>query len=51
MSIITIISHPPKPGGAGVTALTEQRRDFDTKEEAIAYLESMPDPAHGENEG
>lgn len=44
MSIITIISHPPRPGSARTTLDTEDRKDFPTKAEAIAYLESLPDP-------
>lgn len=48
MSIITIISHPKPPTGNATTALTEQRRDFDTVEDAIAYLHTMQgDPVKG----
>lgn len=38
MSIITIISHPPKPGGRSVP----DSYDFDTVESAIEYLQSLP---------
>lgn len=38
MSIITIISHPPKPGGRSAPTTNE----FDTVEAAIEYLQSLP---------
>jgi hypothetical protein len=41
MSIITIISHPPRPAGARTA---EDTREFNTKAEAIAYIESLPEP-------
>lgn len=40
MSIITIITHPPKSGNAGRSA--ESSQEFDTVEAAVAYLQSLP---------
>ena len=42
MSIITIISHPKKDGAA-VSQLAETRREFDSFDEAIAYIEALRD--------
>lgn len=39
MSIITIISHPPRTGGA---RSAEQTHEFDTVQAAIDYLNTLP---------
>lgn len=44
MSIITIISHPKVVTGGNTNALTETRREFDSWEEAAAYVQAQANP-------